>query len=181
MWAGHFRGAVLLKRCVWIHQAGRTLALACLLITIYLSCWCPFTELHACWFQQSKVITTPPASGVMPNGPSSCQQEHSSLCHFLCRVATISPDQFAPVPSCSISCRASVIFMDVSHSRRTQPCSTQHGSPLEEVTLPGPNYPNPPPKNPVVASSQLCSCSFLWDVSHIFTVLFNPLQSPVGW
>lgn len=99
MWAGHLREAVLLKSCVWIHQAGRTLALACLLITIYLSCWCPFTKLYACWFQQSKVITTPPASGVMPSGPSSCQQEHSSPCHFLCIGAAISPDQFAPVPS----------------------------------------------------------------------------------
>lgn len=38
---------------------------------------------------------------------------------------------------CSISCRASVIFMDVSHSRRTQPCSTRHGSPLEGARCQG--------------------------------------------
>lgn len=135
---------VLLKRCVCICQEGRTSALARLLISIYLSCWCPFTELHAWWFQQSKVITTSPASAVMPNGPGACQQDHSYPCHFLSVGAAVNLEQLgyfrAGLSSCvpsSVSCRAAVIFMDVTHCRRTRPCSPWPGSPLEGAQCQG--------------------------------------------
>lgn len=159
---------VLLKRCVCICQAGRTSALAHLLITIYLSCWCPFTELHAWWFQQSKVITTSPVSAVMPNGLSACQQDHSYPRHFLSVGAAVNSSnslvilgQASPPVSPPVSPAGllSSLWMSLTAWGRG------HARLGLEVLLRGHSakakWSETPPKQPVVATCQLCRVCLL--------------------
>lgn len=122
--------AELLKRYVCIHQPGRVSALACSLITVYLSCWCPFPS------NDFRNLNLSPASAAMPNGSNAWHQVHTRPIHFLVVGAAVIPQElgyFHAIIRSSMSCRAIVITMFVTQCRRRQPHSPWPGSPQKGV------------------------------------------------